>query len=42
MSDIEVEKSPGDQNKYQLFTLENGIQVLLIQDNNTKTIGVVD
>ena len=42
MSDIGVEKSPGDQNKYQLFTLENGIQVLLIQDNNTKTIGVVD
>ena len=42
MSDIKIEQSPGDQNKYQLFTLENGIQVLLIQDNNAKTIGVVD
>ena len=31
----EIEKSPGDKNTYQLFELENKLQVLLIQDNNS-------
>lgn len=31
---IEVEKSPGDLNRYEYFTLPNKVQVLLIQDNN--------
>ena len=31
---INVNKSPGDKNLYKAFTLENGVKVLLIQDNN--------
>ena len=30
----EIEKSPGDKNDYDCFTLKNRLQVLLIQDNN--------
>ena len=39
MSDVVVEKSPGDLNKYKYFTLLNNLKVLLIQDNNTKQLG---
>ena len=42
MSDIKVEQSPGDLNQYHLYSLQNGIQVLLIQDNNAKEIGEVN
>jgi secreted Zn-dependent insulinase-like peptidase len=34
-----VEKSERDPNEYHLFTLENGLEVLLIQDNNSKELG---
>ena len=30
----EIIKSKGDQNIYKYFTLANGIEVVLIQDNN--------
>jgi secreted Zn-dependent insulinase-like peptidase len=35
---IIFEKSERDLNQYQAFTLKNGLQCLLIQDNNTKEI----
>ena len=34
--DIEITKSPKDANIYTTFTLANGLQCLLIQDNNQK------
>ena len=34
VSYINVGKSDGDRNLYKAFTLENGVQVLLIQDDN--------
>ena len=36
-NDIPVNKSEGDSNDYQLFKLQNGLQVLLIEDNNQTT-----
>ena len=42
MSEIVVEKSPGDLNEYQYFKLSNNLKVLLIQDNNTKQLGEVN
>ena len=33
-TNIELEKSPGDRNRYEHFTLPNKVQVILIQDNN--------
>jgi secreted Zn-dependent insulinase-like peptidase len=35
---LELEKSERDLNTYQVFTLENGLQCMLIQDNNSKEI----
>lgn len=35
---VVFEKSPRDENLYQTFTLENGLQCLLVQDNNSKEI----
>jgi len=32
-----VDKSEGDANVYDRFILENGLEVLLIQDNNLKS-----
>ena len=34
LKDITIEKSEGDKNNYRLFTLDNELEVLLIQDNN--------
>ena len=33
-TNLELEKSPGDRNRYEHFTLPNKVQILLIQDNN--------
>lgn len=38
-SEVVIEKSVRDQNEYKVFTLENGLRVLLIQDNNSKELG---
>ena len=42
MSNVKIEKSPGDLNQYHYFVLPNNLKVLLIQDNNTKQFGQVD
>ena len=34
LEEKKLEKSPGDLNEYHFFTLENKIEVLLVQDNN--------
>ena len=39
---VEIEKSIGDANEYQFFTLPNSLQVLLIQDNNQVDSGSAD
>jgi insulysin len=35
---IVFEKSERDENDYETFTLENGLQCLLVQDNNSKEL----
>ena len=37
-SEVIFEKSSGDHNVYDYFTLANGLRVLLIQDNNQKQL----
>ena len=39
VGDCHFEQSERDLNDYQTFTLENGLQCLLIQDNNSKELG---